>query len=144
LQNRIFANRQMRKLISYHSYAKYRRRKDKRIHYKFYAAGFGGGMEINMYEILKGFIKPEMIVLTPVLYLLGMSLKRSKISDKYIPYILGICGIILSLLYLIANTEIKCWQNCVMLAFTGITQGILLAGASVYVNQLIKQAGKEE
>lgn len=31
-----------------------------------------------------------------------------------------------------------------MALFTAITQGIIVAGLSTYVNQLIKQSGKEE
>lgn len=35
--------------------------------------------------------------------------------------------------------------NVLAVLFAGITQGILVAGASVYVNQLVKQSkGKEE
>ena len=31
-----------------------------------------------------------------------------------------------------------------MLVFSALTQGVLIAGASVYVNQLIKQTAKQE
>ncbi len=30
-----------------------------------------------MYELLKEFIKPEMLVLIPILYLIGIAIKRS-------------------------------------------------------------------
>jgi len=82
-------------------------------------------------EYLNNFITPELFVLIPVLYLIGMGIKRSKwVKDNYIPLILGITGIVLSCLYLKG------------ISFSAITQGILCAGASVYVNQLIKQGGK--
>jgi hypothetical protein len=35
-------------------------------------------------------------------------------------------------------------QEMAMAVFTSIVQGILTAGLSTYVNQIIKQAGKEE
>ena len=35
-------------------------------------------------------------------------------------------------------------QEIAMAAFTAITQGILMAGLSTYVNQLIKQSNKNE
>lgn len=84
------------------------------------------------------YIKPELLVLVPVLYIAGMIMKNAQaIPDKYIPAILGGAGIALSLLYVIA-TEGATGVSI----FTAITQGILTAGASVYTNQLIKQMSK--
>ncbi len=82
-------------------------------------------------EYLNNLIAPELFVLVPVLYLIGMGIKKSKwLKDEFIPVILGVSGVLLASLYL---------QS---ISFAGITQGILCAGASVYVNQLIKQGGK--
>lgn len=97
-----------------------------------------------MYEMLKEFIKPELLVLIPVLYLFGVGLKKSQISDKHIPTYLGVISVVLSFLFIMSTSTINGWQETLMVAFTGITQGILCAGASVYVNQIIKQSGKEE
>lgn len=36
------------------------------------------------------------------------------------------------------------YQDIALAAFTTIVQGILVAGLSTYVNQLIKQKGKKE
>lgn len=81
------------------------------------------------------YIKPELLILVPVLYAIGVGLKNTKlIKDGYIPAILGACGIALSLLYVLATTEFSA-----MAMFTAITQGILTAAAAVYANQLIKQ-----
>ena len=97
-----------------------------------------------MYDMLKEFIKPEFLVLVPVLYMLGMAAKRSNVRDKMIPWIVGGTGIALCLVYLLATVEIKNYQDGFMLVFSALTQGVLIAGASVYVNQLIKQTIKEE
>ena len=97
-----------------------------------------------MYELLKEFIKPELIILVPVLYLFGVALKRSQIADKLIPWILGGGAVVLSLAFVAATSEFSGWQSIVLGVFTGITQGILCAGASVYVNQLVKQTEKKE
>lgn len=97
-----------------------------------------------MYEMLKEFIKPELLVLIPVLYLYGMALKKSQVADKHIPWLLGAFAVILSFLYIGATSVINGWQETLMAIFSGITQGVLCAGASVYVNQLIKQSGKSE
>lgn len=90
------------------------------------------------------FIKPELLILIPVLYLIGVGIKKSKISDKHIPWILGLAGIILSVVYLFATEDVIGSKALASAIFTAITQGILCAGASVYVNQIIKQAKDKE
>lgn len=97
-----------------------------------------------MYEMLKEFIKPELLVLIPVLYLIGIALKHSQIADKHIPMILGISSVFLCFLFIFATSVINGWQEATMAMFSGFTQGILCAGASVYVNQFIKQHSKKE
>ena len=96
------------------------------------------------YEMLMEFIKPELLVLIPVLYLIGFAIKKSQVADKYIPLILGITAVVLSLLFILATAYIGNWQEAIMAVFLGLTQGILCAGASVYFNQLFKQTGKDE
>ena len=97
-----------------------------------------------MYEMLNEFIKPELLVLIPVLYLVGVALKKSQVADKYIPLSLGGISVILSFLFIMATSVIGEWQEALMAVFSGLTQGILCAGASVYVNQIVKQSGKSE
>ena len=97
-----------------------------------------------MYEMLKEFIKPELLVLIPVLYLCGVALKKSQVADKNIPWLLGLFSVVLSFLFITATSTIEGWQEAVMAVFSGFTQGILCAGASVYVNQVVKQSNKSE
>lgn len=97
-----------------------------------------------MYELLKEFIKPELLILVPVLYLIGTALKASAAPDKFIPWILGAVGVALSFVWLLATSFPVNAEGVFLLIFTGIVQGVLVAGGSVYVNQLIKQAAKEE
>lgn len=91
-------------------------------------------------EEIKQFISPELLVLVPVLYIIGVGVKKTAlIPDKFIPIVLGACGIILSCLWVLGTNGVS-----IIGIFTAITQGILVAGASVYVNQLIKQTvGKD-
>ena len=78
-------------------------------------------------DAILSYIKPELLVLVPVLYFLGAGLKKAEaFPDNRIPLVLGVAGILLAALYVAA------------------TQGILTAGCSVYVNQLIKQQEKGE
>ena len=90
------------------------------------------------------FIKPELLVLIPVLYLIGSAVKKSKIADKFIPWILGGVSVALSALWVFATCAIATPADISMAIFTAITQGVLVAGASVYINQLVKQTGKDE
>lgn len=90
------------------------------------------------------FIKPELLILIPVLYFIGIAIKKSAIRDALIPFILGAVGIVISAIYLLASTEISGLQEVATAIFTALTQGILCAAASVYSNQLIKQAIKDK
>lgn len=89
------------------------------------------------------FIKPELLILIPVLYFIGMGIKKSSVRDTLIPLILGGAGVALSAIYLFAAEPITGSQAVFTAIFTAITQGVLCAAAAVYTNQLIKQASRE-
>lgn len=94
-------------------------------------------------SILQNYIKPELLVVAIVLYFIGMGLKNTeKINDKYIPVILGLIGTVISAVYVVATSTFSGYQSILMAIFTTIVQGILVAGLSVYANQIIKQAQK--
>ena len=91
------------------------------------------------------YVKPELLIVVVVLYFIGVKNKKSEnISDKFIPMILGILGMLICGLYVFATSTVSGSQEVAMALFTAITQGIIVAGLSTYVNQLIKQSGKEE
>lgn len=77
------------------------------------------------------YIVDKALVLIPALNIIGMILKNiEKIPDKYIPLILLVFGV--------AGT----------LAMSGLSadsiiQGVLVTGAAVYGNQLVKQFKQE-
>ena len=96
-------------------------------------------------EIIKEYVRPELLVLAVVLYFIGKGIKKSEaIKDKYIPIILGIVGVIISGIYVVATSGIAGYQSILMIIFTSIVQGILVAGLAVYANENIKQLKKEE
>ena len=90
------------------------------------------------------FIKPELLILIPALYAIGAAIKKASIKDKFIPLILGALGVLLAGVYLFATEPITGAQAVATAIFTAFTQGVLCAAASVYTNELIKQAQKEE
>lgn len=90
------------------------------------------------------YIKPELLILIPVLYLIGTGIKYSTAKDKFIPLVLGVVGVVLAGLYIFSTEDINGAQAIVAAFFTAFTQGVLCAGASVYADQLVKQARKDD
>lgn len=79
-------------------------------------------MELNVMD----FIMEQSLILIPVLYILGLMLKNSKVKDYLIPWILLITGIGGSIALNGLNT-------------CSVLQGVLVTGATVYADQLVKQ-----
>ena len=96
-------------------------------------------------EQIMNYVKPELVVVAVVLYFVGMGLKQSQaVTNKYIPLVLGIIGIVICGIYVIATCSLSDMQNIAMAVFTAVVQGVLVAGLSTYVNQIFKQLNKEE
>lgn len=96
-------------------------------------------------EQIMNYVKPELIVVAVVLYFIGMGLKQAQaVKDKYIPLILGGTGIVLCAVWVLATSPLGTGQDIAMAVFTAIVQGILVAGLSTYINQIIKQTNKTE
>lgn len=96
-------------------------------------------------EQIMNYVKPELVVVAIVLYFLGMWLKQAAfIKDKYIPLVLGIVGIFVCGIWVMATASFATGQDIALAIFTAIVQGILVAGLSTYVNQVFKQLNKTE
>ena len=96
-------------------------------------------------EQFTDYIKPELMIVTIILYFIGVWLKQIQtLKDKYIPFILGVIGIILCAVWVLATSPLGTGQEVAMAVFTALVQGILVAGLSTYVNQMVKQIGKSE
>lgn len=90
------------------------------------------------------YIRPELLVLIPVLYLIGVALKKSQLSDRWIPLVLGGISVALAAVWVFATSELGSGRDIATAAFTAVTQGVLAAGASVYANQIYKQTTNKE
>ena len=96
-------------------------------------------------EQITNYVKPELVVVAIALYFVGMALNQAQtVKDKYIPLILGGISSAICAMYVFATSSCSTPQDIVMAIFTAITQGILIAGLSTYVNQIVKQANKDE
>jgi hypothetical protein len=81
---------------------------------------------------LMAFIWENALILIPALIIIGAFLKESKIlPDQYIPLILLPCGVTGTVLI-------------TGFSASSVIQGILVAGAAVYGNQIVKQLRKKE
>ena len=97
-------------------------------------------------EQITNYVKPELIVVAIALYFVGMALKQAQaVKDiaagkmSFTMFSIAICAI-----YVFATCTCGTGQDIAMAIFTAITQGILIAGLSTYVNQIVKQANKDE
>ena len=91
------------------------------------------------------YVKPELIVVAFVLYFFGVALRQAQaVKNKYIPLILGGISMVLCAVLVMATSDIETAKEGAMAVFTAVTQGILVAGPSNYVNQIIKQIHKPE
>ena len=93
---------------------------------------------------LQSYIQTDLLILIPVMYIIGAGLKKSRVADKYIPLILGLISIIISALWVFATNDLESFKEILAAFFTAATQGVLTAGASVYVSQLYIQSKKDE
>ena len=80
------------------------------------------------------YIKPELLIVSVLLYGLGVILKKSKLKDNYIPLILGCIGIVVGIVYC---GVVEGWS--IGGVVTGAVQGLLVAGSSTHIHQVIKQ-----
>lgn len=91
------------------------------------------------------YIKPELLVLIPVLIFVGYCLKTSAaVKDKLIPALLAAVGVVLAAVYVLATTNIAAPQDGAQAVFTSIVQGLLCAAGAVFGDQIVKQHRKEE
>jgi chromate transport protein ChrA len=97
-------------------------------------------------DAFTNFVRPELLVLIPVLVFVGIALKKSTgVKDKMIPLCLLGIGIVLATIWVLATSALDSPQNILLAVFTAIVQGALCAGGAVFFDQAaFKQPKKEE
>ena len=90
------------------------------------------------------YITPELMILLPVLYGLAEVIKMTDLKNKYIPIILMAVSCLITGIYIFSSHSLTTTQEVAQAIWMSITQGILIASASVLTNNLIKQAQKDE
>jgi len=82
------------------------------------------------------YIRPELLLLVPVSWIVAQWYKVLSDKTKWIPLFLGAFNIVMCTLWLIIVGELV---NPLLMVFHAITQGILIAGFSVYGHQIYHQ-----
>ena len=85
------------------------------------------------------YVKPELLVLIPVLYLIALALRKCGVAERWLPLVLGSVGVFLSLLWVVATCQVECAKHIAMAFFTALTQGILATGASLLAERTLKK-----
>lgn len=86
--------------------------------------------------MIEQLIKPELLVLIPVLYAIAEVIKKTPIKTYLIPFILSGVSILLTVVYvIIIGTVGNIWVSIA----TGAVQGLLIALVTVGANQYVKQ-----
>lgn len=84
------------------------------------------------------YITPELLILVPCLYMMGMMIKDIDIiENKYIPLVLTVISLVLSSLYVLGMGGLSAVN-----IFTAIVQAILCVACAVYADQLKKNFRK--
>ena len=100
---------------------------------------------MEMMQALQEYIKPELLVLVPLMFGLGAALKADKrFPSANIPYTLAVAGMALAALYGAATAQLDGWQSVALAVFTAIVQGGRCARASVGLHQMYKQAKEKK
>jgi len=89
---------------------------------------------------IQDFIRPELLVLIPVCWGIGLMLKSTPINNQWIPAILGLCSVFLASLYVFSTAT----ETPSAGLWIGVTQGIVcwLVAWQSY-DKIIKPNGEE-
>lgn len=92
--------------------------------------------------LMNEYIRSELLVLTPVLYIIARVLKDNQVSNRRLPVYLMLISICLAGIYTFAVTDVSSFPKVLMAIFSTLVQGILLSGTAIFGGILIKNAQK--
>ena len=77
-------------------------------------------------ETITEYIDPQLFIVVPMLWGIGMAVKRSKIENRFIPLILLLCSCSVVLLYLTSTKFIFDVGQITACVFAAITRGSVI------------------
>lgn len=87
---------------------------------------------MDFVSMMNEYIRTELLIVTPVLYIIARMLENSKINNDRIPWVLLVISLILAGLYTFANTDVSTFPGFLMALFSTLVQGVLLSGTAVF------------
>lgn len=70
---------------------------------------------------IQDYIMPQLLILIPVCWGIGLMLKSTPLNNQWIPAILCLCSVLLSCLWVFASIA----EPVSLGVFTGVTQGVI-------------------
>lgn len=95
-------------------------------------------------SLINEYIKSELLIVTPVLYVIARMLENSSVNRESIPWVLLAISITLAGLYTFATVDIRGVPSILMGLFSSLVQGVLLSGTAVFGGILGKLVMKKK
>ncbi|MEF9962583.1 MAG: phage holin family protein [Erysipelotrichaceae bacterium] len=92
--------------------------------------------------IMNEYIKSELLIIVPVLYVIARFMDASKVPNDKIPYVLMMVSILLAGIYTFSKIDIHSFQTILMAIFSTLVQGILLSGSAIFSGILFQSYTK--
>lgn len=92
--------------------------------------------------LINEYIRSELLILVPVLYIITKNLDSSSINKRWIPIILMLISVVLAGIYTFASVDISSLRNILMALFSTVVQGVLLSGTTVFSGLLAQSMKK--
>lgn len=87
---------------------------------------------MDIIAMMQDYIKPELLIITPVLYVIAKIIDGSHLKNDIIPWVLLLISIVLAGLYTFATTDITTIPKLIMAIFVSLVQGVLLSGTAIF------------
>lgn len=93
-------------------------------------------------DMIEQYIGANYAIIVAVLYVIGIVLKKTpRIPNNFIPFIITTLGMGFAILSALSRSSE--YANMAALLYDSIVQGILCAGMSVYIYEVVKQSKKK-
>ncbi len=74
-------------------------------------------------EIILDYIDPQLVILVPMLWGIGMAVKKSSIENRFIPAVLLVCAWAVVTLHLMSTKPVLDSRSVSAVIFAAVTQG---------------------
>lgn len=77
-------------------------------------------------EMIQEYIDPQLIILVPMLWGIGMAVKKSSLQNRFIPFILLVCSCFVVMLHLFSAKVVLDSMAVSACIFAAVTQGSVI------------------